>query len=126
MDSGESDIDISVGVRVTCDPNTWCGACSQCQRGWVNLCLNNIPTGVHRDGEFAKFCGFSASRAIVLPNEINPFTHERAAKIIPDGTINVSPLVRRIISIEEDALAIASPPPKGEVRVILIPNHNLN
>ena len=54
----------------------------------------------------------------------NPFTHERAAKIIPDGTINVSPLVSRIISIEEDALAIASPPPKGEVRVIVIPNHD--
>ena len=94
VDSGEADI--AEGARVTCDPNTWCGACSQCQRGWVNLCLNNIPTGVHRDGEFAEFCGFSASRAIVLPNEINPFTHERAAKIIPDGTINVSPLVSRI------------------------------
>ena len=124
MDSGEADNYIAVGARVTCDPNTWCGACSQCQRGWVNLCLNNIPTSVNRDGEFAEFCGFSASRAIVLPNEINPFTHERAAKIIPDGTINVSPLVSRIISLKEDALAIASPPPKGEVRVIVIPNHD--
>ena len=124
MDSDEADISIAVSARVTCDPNTWCGACSQCQRGWVNLCLNNIPKGVHRDSEFAKFCDFSASRAIVLPNEINPFTHERAAKIIPDGTINVSPLVSRIISLEEDALAIAFLSPKGEVRVIVIPDHD--
>ena len=32
------------------------------------ICLMTIPTGVHKDGEFAEFCGFSASRAIVLPN----------------------------------------------------------
>ena len=93
-------------------------------QSWVNLCFNNIPTGVHRDGEFAEFCGFSASRAIVLPNEINPFTHERAAKIIADGAINVSSLVSRITSLEEAALAIASPPPKGEVRAIVVPNHD--
>ena len=124
MDSGEADIDIVVGAWVTCDPNTWFGACSQCQLGWVNLCLNNIPTGVHRDGEFAEFCGFSASRAIALPNEINPFANKRAAKIIPNGTINVSPLVSRIISLEEAVLAIASPPPAGEVRAIVVPNHD--
>ena len=51
VDSGEADI--AEGVRVTCDPNTWCGACSQCQRGRVNLCPNNIATGIHRDGGFA-------------------------------------------------------------------------
>ena len=55
---------------------------------------------------------------------LNSFTHERAAKIIADGTINVSPLVSRIISLEETALAIASPPPKGEVRAIVVPNHD--
>ena len=122
VDSGE--VDIAEGARVTCDPNTWCGACNQCQRGRVNLCLNNIATGIHRDGGFAEFCGFPASKAIVLPNKINPFTHERAAKIIADGTINVSPLVSRNISIEEVALAVASPPPKGEVRAIVFPNHD--
>ena len=51
VDSSEADI--AEGVRVTCDPNTWCGACSQCQRGRVNLCPNNIATGIHRDGGFA-------------------------------------------------------------------------
>ena len=57
---------------------------------------------------------------------LNPFTHERAAKMIADGTINVSPLVSRIISLEEAALAISSPPPKGEVRAIVVPNHDQN
>ena len=57
---------------------------------------------------------------------LNPFTHDRAAKMIADGTINVSPLVSRIISLEEAALAISSPPPKGEVRAIVVPNHERN
>jgi L-iditol 2-dehydrogenase len=264
VDSGETDI--AEGARVTCDPNTWCGACSQCKHGRVNLCPNNLATGIHRDGGFAEFCVFPASKAVVLPSEINPlhgafceplactlhgmdmgaaregetvlvigggviglmavqlaklagaevllltrspekqvlglnigadyavgtesevrniwsegadlvvecagvsatvtlshklarsggrvvilgvisqgeqvpiepfdmlfreiqmhfsflnpFTHERAAKMISEGTINVSPLVSRIISLEEAALAISSPPLKGEVRAIVVP-----
>ncbi len=267
VDGGETGI--AEGVRVTCDPNTWCGACSQCKRGRVNLCPNNLATGIHRDGGFAEFCVFPASKAVVLPAEINPlhgafceplactlhgmdmgaaregetvlvigggviglmavqlaklagaevllltrspekqalglnigadyavgtesevrniwsegadlvvecagvsatvtlshklarsggrvvilgvisqgeqvpiepfdmlfreiqmhfsflnpFTHERAAKMISDGTINVSPLVSRIISLEEAAVAISSPPLKGEVRAIVVPQHD--
>ena len=267
VDSGKTDI--AEGARVTCDPNTWCGACSQCRRGRVNLCVNNLATGIHRDGGFAEFCVFPASKAVVLPNEINPlygafceplactlhgmdmgavsegetvlvigggviglmavqlakhsgaevmlltrspekqslginigadyavdtesgvrniwpdgadlvvecagvsatvtmshklarsggrvvilgvisqgekvpiepfdmlfreiqmhfsflnpFTHERAAKMIADGMINVSPLISRVISLEEAAEAIASPPPKGEVRAIVVPSQD--
>ena len=267
VDSGKTDI--AEGSRVTCDPNTWCGACSQCRRGRVNLCVNNLATGIHRDGGFAEFCVFPASKAVVLPNEINPlygafceplactlhgmdmgavsegetvlvlgggviglmavqlaklsgaevmlltrspekqslglnigadyavgteigvkniwpdgadlvvecagvsatvtmshklarsggrvvilgvisqgekvpiepfdmlfreiqmyfsflnpFTHERAAKMIADGLINVSPLISRVISLEEAAEAIASPPPKGEVRAIVVPSQD--
>ena len=267
VDSGETDF--AEGVRVTCDPNAWCGTCNQCQRGRVNLCPNNLATGIHRDGGFAEFCVFPASKAVVLPNEINPlygafceplactlhgmdigaaregetvlvigggviglmavqlaklvgaevllltrssekqalglnigadyavstedavkniwpegadlvvecagvsatvtlspklarsggrvvilgvvsqgekvpiepfdllfreiqmhfsflnpFTHGRAAKMIADGTINISPLISRTISLEEAATVIASPPPKGEVRAIVVPNHD--
>ena len=267
VDSGETDF--AEGARVTCDPNTWCGTCNQCQRGRVNLCPNNLATGIHRDGGFAEFCVFPASKAVVLPNEINPlygafceplactlhgmdigaaregetvlvigggviglmavqlaklvgaevllltrssekqalglntgadyavstedavrniwpegadlvvecagvsatvtlspklarsggrvvilgvvsqgekvpiepfdllfreiqmhfsflnpFTHGRAAKMIADGTINISPLISRTISLEEAATVIASPPPKGEVRAIVVPNQD--
>lgn len=267
VDSGETDF--AEGVRVTCDPNAWCGTCNQCQRGRVNLCPNNLATGIHRDGGFAEFCVFPASKAVVLPNEINPlygafceplactlhgmdigaaregetvlvigggviglmavqlaklvgaevllltrssekqalglnigadyavstedavrniwpegadlvvecagvsatvtlspklarsggrvvilgvvsqgekvpiepfdllfreiqmhfsflnpFTHGRAAKMIADGTINISPLISRTISLEEAATVIASPPPKGEVRAIVVPNQD--
>lgn len=64
--------DFAVGTRVTCDPNTWCGKCNQCRRGRVNLCPNNLATGIGRDGGFAEYCAFPASKAHVLPAELDP------------------------------------------------------
>lgn len=60
------------GVRVTCDPNAWCGTCPECLRGRVNLCARNVATGVHRDGGFADYATFPASKAIVLPPDLDP------------------------------------------------------
>lgn len=258
--------DVPLGTRVTCDPNHWCGSCDQCRRGRVNLCGNNIASGIGRDGGFAEFCAFPAVRAHVLPADlnalhgafceplactlhgmdigaakpgervliigggvigllavqlanlagsevmlltrnpekqalgkilgahltagteaqvleqwqsgadlvvecagvvatvemaprltrtggrivvlgvlpggqpvqiepfdllfreiqlhfsfVNPFTHERAARLIADGKISVDPLVTRTISIGEAADAIAAPAPNGEVRAIVVP-----
>jgi len=266
VDSG--DTAIAEGTRVTCDPNTWCGACDQCQRGRVNLCINNIATGIHRDGGFAEYCAFPASKAVALPADLdplhgafceplacalhgmdigaaragemvlvigggvigllalqiaklagaevtlltrspekqalgartgadhvvgsedalrgiwpngadlvvecagvaatvamsprlartggrivvlgvlpqgehvpiepfdllfreiqmhysflNPFTHGRAAQMVADGTVSVAPLISRQISIDDAADAIASSPPRGEVRAIVVPTH---
>lgn len=265
VDSG--DTSIAEGSRVTCDPNTWCGTCDQCQRGRVNLCVNNVATGIHRDGGFAEYCAFPASKAVVLPADLdplhgafceplactlhgmdigaatagekvlvigggviglmavqiaklagaevmlltrsaekqalglntgadhavgseealrdiwpegadlvvecagvsatvamspklartggrvvilgvlpqgeqvpvepfdllfrevqmhfsflNPFTHGRAAQLVADGTIVVAPLISRTISLDDAAEAIALPPPKGEVRAIVVPD----
>lgn len=70
VDSGGSDF--AVGTRVTCDPNKWCGMCDQCRRGRVNLCPNNVATGIGRDGGFAEYCAFPASMAHVLPAGLDP------------------------------------------------------
>lgn len=70
VDSGGSEI--AVGTRVTCDPNKWCGTCDQCRRGRVNLCPNNLATGIGRDGGFGEYCAFQASMAHVLPADLDP------------------------------------------------------
>jgi len=70
VEAGQSEL--AIGTRVTCDPNTWCGACYQCQKGRVNLCINNMATGIGRDGGFAQYCAFPAHKAHVLPAELNP------------------------------------------------------
>lgn len=65
-------VTIPEGARVTCDPNTWCGQCANCRRGRVNLCLNNVATGLGRDGGFAEFCAFPAHKAHLLPADLDP------------------------------------------------------
>ncbi|MEM9637520.1 MAG: alcohol dehydrogenase catalytic domain-containing protein [Pseudomonadota bacterium] len=70
VDAGNSNL--SIGTRVTCDPNTWCGACAQCMAGRVNLCSNNVATGIGRDGGFAEFCAFPAHKAHALPADLDP------------------------------------------------------
>ncbi len=70
IDAGNSAL--AKGTRVTCDPNTWCGACEQCRGGRVNLCMNNVPTGIARDGGFARYCAFPAHKAHVLPADLDP------------------------------------------------------
>ncbi|MEO0547051.1 MAG: alcohol dehydrogenase catalytic domain-containing protein [Pseudomonadota bacterium] len=53
---------------------------------------------------------------------LNPFTHERAARMIADGTISVAPLISRTISLSEAPDAIANPPLDDEVRAIVVPD----
>lgn len=53
---------------------------------------------------------------------LNPFTHERAARLIADGSISIAPLITRTISLQEAPLAISEPAPPGEVRAIVIPD----
>ncbi|MDO8882393.1 MAG: zinc-dependent alcohol dehydrogenase family protein [Pseudotabrizicola sp.] len=65
-------VDLALGTRVTCDPNIPCLTCPQCLRGRVNLCPNNRPTGVGRDGGFAPFALMPAHNAIALPAGLHP------------------------------------------------------
>ena len=65
-------VTIPEGARVACDPNDWCGTCPACLRGQVNLCANNVATGIHRDGGFAEFATFPARKASILPDALHP------------------------------------------------------
>ena len=65
-------VEVPEGARVACDPNDWCGRCDACLRGRVNLCANNVATGIHRDGGFAEFAAFPARKAVVLPDDLHP------------------------------------------------------
>lgn len=65
-------VTLAEGARVVCDPNTWCGRCEACLRGRVNLCENNVATGLGRDGGFAEYAAFPAHKAITLPPDLDP------------------------------------------------------
>lgn len=63
---------IAEGARVTCDPNAACGLCPACLAGRVNLCPQNVATGIHRDGGFAEYATFAERKAVVLPDTLDP------------------------------------------------------
>lgn len=64
---------ITMGQRVTCDPNIACGTCPACRVGRVNLCRNLQAIGLTRDGGFAEYAAIPASQAFVLPDDLHPY-----------------------------------------------------
>ena len=60
----------------------------------------------------------------ILGHEFSGIVVDSGDEDIAEGIINVSSVVSRSISVEEVALAIAFPPPKGEVCEIVVSNHD--
>ncbi len=72
-DVGPGVLHLRPGDRVTVDPNTSCGACPPCQKGYPHLCRNLSAIGVTVDGGFATHCAVPAHQAYKLPKDM-PFT----------------------------------------------------
>ncbi len=64
--------DFRPGMRVTGDPNIFCGRCPECQRGRVQLCQNLMAIGIHRNGGFAQYVALPEKQAIALPLTLDP------------------------------------------------------
>lgn len=58
---------VSMGARVTVDPNIACGDCRECRRGDVCLCPRRVALGVDLDGGLAEYALVPARQAYVLP-----------------------------------------------------------
>ncbi len=52
---------------------------------------------------------------------VNPFTQGRAVAMIADGSVQVAPLISRMLSLAEAPEAIANPPLPGEIRALVMP-----
>ncbi len=60
------------GEHVVIDPNTFCGACRNCRRGFTHLCSRLAPIGVSHDGGFATHCIVPAQQCHRVPDDM-PF-----------------------------------------------------
>ncbi len=59
-------------MRVTGDPNIYCGRCPECHRGRVQLCQNLTAIGIHRNGGFAQYVALPEKQAVALPLTLDP------------------------------------------------------
>jgi D-arabinose 1-dehydrogenase-like Zn-dependent alcohol dehydrogenase len=58
---------VTVGDRVIIDPETYCGHCFYCQKGFTNLCPNGTLIGRDVNGGFAEYLMVPASQVFKLP-----------------------------------------------------------
>lgn len=75
----------SVGQRVTFDSTEYCGVCTFCRRGQVNLCENRRVLGVscdeyHRHGAMAEYVAVEARTLYALPESVS---YEEGALVEP-------------------------------------------
>jgi 2-desacetyl-2-hydroxyethyl bacteriochlorophyllide A dehydrogenase len=62
---------IKSGRRVSIDSSISCGKCNYCQRGYTNLCLDEINAlGIFKNGGFAEYISVPASSCVVVPDSI--------------------------------------------------------
>jgi len=64
--------DFTPGMRVTGDPNIFCGRCPECHRGRVHLCRHLTAIGIHRNGGFAQYVALPEKQAVELPLTLDP------------------------------------------------------
>ena len=107
----------SPGDRITFDSTIYCGACSYCRKGQVNLCDNRRVLGVscgdyRQDGAFAEYVAVPAHICYHLPAELS---FEEGALVEP-VSIAVHAVSRAPIRINDTALVVGA----GTIGLLLI------
>lgn len=72
--------DLSVGQKVTIEPQVCCGECYPCRHGKYNLCENLKVMGFQTTGTASEFFAVDAERVTPLPEE---FTYNDGAMLEP-------------------------------------------
>ncbi|MFX1258369.1 MAG: zinc-binding dehydrogenase [Promethearchaeota archaeon] len=71
---GKDITDLKIGNKVVIDPNEKCGYCTNCRRGYSNLCeymALGTTFGIFQHGGFAKYCVIPRSAIFKLPDKID-------------------------------------------------------
>jgi 2-desacetyl-2-hydroxyethyl bacteriochlorophyllide A dehydrogenase len=67
VETGKNAVEFNVGDKVVIDPNIYCGYCSFCREGKINLCKNLQALGVTINGGMAQYSIVPKKQAFSLP-----------------------------------------------------------
>ncbi len=62
---------VKTGDRVIINPAQHCNACPSCQKGYVNLCENQLALGVSTNGGFAEYTKVNYTHVYKMPKNIS-------------------------------------------------------
>ncbi|QZA34327.1 zinc-dependent alcohol dehydrogenase family protein [Hydrogenibacillus sp. N12] len=71
VEIGEGVSELSIGDRVSVDPNIYCGRCRYCRDGRPHLCESLQAVGVTRDGGMAEYCRVPVANCHRLPDSMS-------------------------------------------------------
>lgn len=77
-------VQMKVGTKVVITPNTFCGECENCLKGYRNICSYKESLGVNVDGIFSEEISIHSKYVLPIPEEI---PDERAVLIEPFAVI---------------------------------------
>ena len=110
------------GVDVTIEcagvPETFQNGLKMTRRGGTFVLFGVAPAGM--EVAVTPF-DLLVSEVDLRPAYLNPFTHERAAKLVASGALELDRLVTRTIGLEEVASVVGNAPERGEIKVIVRP-----
>ena len=110
------------GVDVTIEcagvPETFQTGLKMTRRGGTFVLFGVAPAGM--EVAVTPF-DLLVSEVDLRPAYLNPFTHERAAKLVASGALELDRLVTRTIGLEEVASVVGNAPERGEIKVIVRP-----
>ncbi|BDG46834.1 alcohol dehydrogenase catalytic domain-containing protein [Parageobacillus sp. KH3-4] len=83
VEKGEN-VAYDIGTRVVVLPNTYCGTCDLCVKGYTNICRNKKSLGVNVDGGFSQQFLISSKYVLPVPDGL---PNERAVLIEPFAVV---------------------------------------
>ena len=108
------------GVDVTLEcagvPETFQTGLAMTRRGGAFVLFGVAPAGM---AVSVTPFDLLVSEVDLRPAYLNPFTHERASKLVASGKLDLDRLVTRTIGIEDVAAVVAAAPEPGEIKVIV-------
>ncbi|ABO67305.1 zinc-dependent alcohol dehydrogenase [Geobacillus thermodenitrificans] len=73
-----------IGTRVVVLPNTYCGTCDLCQKGYTNICRHKQSLGINVDGGFSHEFVITSKYVLSIPDDL---PDEKAVLVEPFAVV---------------------------------------
>jgi L-iditol 2-dehydrogenase len=114
VEVGEN-VNVKIGERVVIQPNSYCGECEFCKKGYTNICPEKKSMGINVNGGFAEEFTIKSKYVVPVPEQLS---NERAILIEPLAVIVHA--INKVQIDSEKSVAIVGCGTEGMLAVALV------